>query len=262
MLAHLVERDIRIVEVRSSSLLHSTIFFCFVIMKLELKDISFEISEEGLKKKILSGISFVVGSGKFVVITGPNGSGKSTLAQIIMGIKQPTTGEIFLDGKKITKQDITKRAKSGIGFSFQRPVILKGITVSELLSVAGEDVVTNEDKTDCLKRVGLSPEEYLNREVSEKMSGGELKRIEIASVLMRNSDLMIFDEPEAGIDLWSLDDLIDIFKKLKKEKKTVIVISHQERILKVADEIIVLESGRIKKQGKSKMILPSIGRSK
>ena len=236
----------------------SSDLFCFVIMKLELKDISFKISEEGLKKKILSGISFVVDSGKFVVITGPNGSGKSTLVQIIMGIKQPTTGEIFLDGKKITKQDITKRAKSGIGFSFQRPVILKGITVSELLGVAGEDVVTNEDKADCLKRVGLSPEEYLNREISEKMSGGELKRIEIASVLMRNSDLMIFDEPEAGIDLWSFNDLIRIFQKLREEKKTIIIISHQERILKIADEVIILEDGKIKKKGKPSEVLSEV----
>lgn len=219
---------------------------------LELKDISYVV-KGGSRAKILDHISLLIKPGSFTVITGPNGSGKSTLAEIIIGIKNPTASQILLDQKDITKQPITGRAKN-IAYSFQQPVKFKGLTVYDLLNIASGELISPADATKHLKTVGLD-DTYLTRELNDKLSGGELKRIEIASVLARNVDLMIFDEPEAGIDLWSFTKLTEIFKKLKSAGRTIIIISHQERILKLADEIIILENGKIKQQGKPEKIL-------
>lgn len=223
---------------------------------LELKNICYEV-KGGSRAKILDHISLRIKPGSFTVITGPNGSGKSTLADIIMGIKTPTTGKILLEDKDITNQNITKRAKD-IAYSFQQPVKFKGITVYDLLNIASGELIAPEEAGEHLKNVGLNPDDYLAREINDKLSGGELKRIEIASVLARPAKLIIFDEPEAGIDLWSFDNLIKVFKKLKKEKKTIIIISHQEKILKLADEIIILEKGKIKSKGTPNTLLKTI----
>lgn len=201
---------------------------------LDLKKISY--------KKILKGISFSVKSGELVVVTGPNGSGKSTLAKCIMGINPLSDGKIIYGGEDISELAVVDRAKKGLSFSFQQPVKIKGVTVRDLLEAAG-----GKDLDKLLKTVGLAPEEYLDRELSGALSGGELKRIEIASVLARDTDLMIFDEPEAGIDLWSFNDLVDVFRKIRKDK-IIIIISHQERIIKLADRVIVLENGSISKE--------------
>jgi len=203
-------------------------------------------------KKILKGISFSLKDNELVVITGPNGSGKSTLARCIMGINEISDGSILLNGEDITKLSVTDRAKKGLSFSFQQPVKIKGVTVKDLLEAAG-----GKDYDKLLKTVGLSPEGYLNRELTGTLSGGELKRIEIASVLARNTDVMIFDEPEAGIDLWSFNDLVDVFKKIRKNK-IIIIISHQEKILNIADRIIVMDSSEISMTGIPKDILPEI----
>ena len=220
-----------------------------------------EVSEIGFKalgRVILDSVSLRINPGTFTVITGPNGSGKSTLAEIIMGVKTPNCGQIYFKDDNITDKNITERAKLGIAFSFQQPVKFKGINVYDLLNVSSGELISREEASKYLKTVGLEPEKYLLREVNDKLSGGELKRIEIASVLARKAELLIFDEPEAGIDLWSFEDLTKIFKKLKVEKKTLIIISHQERILKIADQIVVLDAGNIKTQGTPKKILPRI----
>ena len=223
---------------------------------LELKNISYEISG-GSRTKILDHLSLKLKPGSFTVITGPNGSGKSTLADIIMGIKTPTSGQVLLDKEDITKQAITDRAKKGLAYSFQQPVTFKGLTVYDLLNIASGELIAPEEALKYLKKVGLT-KDYLLREVSDKLSGGELKRIELASVLARHAKLIIFDEPEAGIDLWSFDSLVKVFKKIKADQVTIIIISHQERILKLADEIIVLEEGKIKQKGTPAKILPTI----
>lgn len=225
---------------------------------LELKDISFEVKKGGSRAKILDHLSLKIPENTLTVITGPNGSGKSTLAQIIMGIKQPTEGQIFLEKTDITNLSIADRAKQGLAFSFQQPVKFKGINVYDLLNIASGELISETEAGKYLKTVGLEPKAYLFREVNDKLSGGELKRIEIASVLARNAKLTIFDEPEAGIDLWSFENLTKVFKKLKVEKHTLIIISHQEKILKIADEIIVLENGKIKSRGTPAQILPQI----
>ncbi len=193
-------------------------------------------------KKILKGISFCLSENELVVITGPNGSGKSTLAKCIMGVNGISEGSILLNDEDVSELSVTDRAKKGLSFSFQQPVRIKGVTVKDLLEAAG-----GKDYDGLLNTVGLSPEEYLDRELSGTLSGGELKRIEIASVLARNTDVMIFDEPEAGIDLWSFNDLVDVFKKIRKDK-IIIIISHQERIIKLADKVLVLENGSISKE--------------
>ena len=222
---------------------------------LELKDISY-IVKGGSRAKILDHISLHLKKNSFTVITGPNGSGKSTLADIIMGIKTPTTGKTLLENENITNQTITERAKN-IAYSFQQPVKFKGLTVYDLLNIASGELISPEAAAKHLKTVGLT-KDYLTREISDKLSGGELKRIEIASVLARPAKLFVFDEPEAGIDLWSFDNLIKVFKKLKKEQKTIIIISHQEKILKLADEIIILEKGKIKSKGTPNTLLKTI----
>lgn len=225
---------------------------------LELKKVSFRVRGAKSRREILDDFSLRVSRNKILVITGPNGSGKSTLAEIIMGIKKPSSGEIFFNKKDITNLDITERAKLGISFSFQQPVKFKGLKVYDLLNIASGDLISKKEAGKYLKVVGLDSEKYLLREVNDKLSGGELKRIEIASVLARKAELLIFDEPEAGIDLWSFEDLTKVFKKLRNEKKTLIIISHQERILKIADEVVVLEEGKIKYRGKPDKILPEI----
>lgn len=223
---------------------------------LELKNISYEI-RGGSRTKILDHLSLKLKPGSFTVITGPNGSGKSTLADIIMGIKTPTSGQVLLDKEDITKQAITDRAKKGLAYSFQQPVTFKGLTVYDLLNIASGELIAPEEALKYLKKVGLT-KDYLSREVNDKLSGGELKRIELASVLARHAKLIIFDEPEAGIDLWSFDSLVKVFKKIKADQVTIIIISHQEKILKIADEIIVLEEGKIKQKGIPGKILPTI----
>ncbi len=225
---------------------------------LELKKVSFRVRGAKSRREILDDFSLRVSRNKILVITGPNGSGKSTLAEIIMGIKKPSSGEIFFNKKDITNLDITERAKLGISFSFQQPVKFKGLKVYDLLNIASGELISKKEAGKYLKVVGLDSEKYLLREVNDKLSGGELKRIEIASVLARKAELLIFDEPEAGIDLWSFEDLTKVFKKLRNEKKTLIIISHQERILKIADEVVVLEEGKIKYRGKPDKILPEI----
>lgn len=203
-------------------------------------------------RTILDDVSFEIKSGSFLVITGPNGSGKSTMVQILMGIKKPNAGQIIFDGKNITDLNVTERAKLGLAFAFQQPVKFKGLTVEELLEIAGNAKI--------LPKVGLDPEKYLERELNSTLSGGELKRIEIATALARKAKLTIFDEPEAGIDLWSFEKLTDAFGELKKQQKngSVIIISHQERILKIADQIMILEKGKIKSFGTAAEILPEI----
>lgn len=211
---------------------------------LELKNICF--SREN--KKILDDINLKLDNGKFYVITGPNGSGKSTLAKIIMGIEKPDSGKVIFNGKDITNMEIDERAKLGIGFAFQQPVHFKGITVYDLLSIASKTNLTKEDACNILSKVGLCALEYVDREINKSLSGGELKRIEIATILAKKPKFAIFDEPEAGIDLWSFKNLINIFKELHENLGTTsLVISHQERILNIADMIILIDSGKITK---------------
>ncbi|MDO5480335.1 MAG: ATP-binding cassette domain-containing protein [Candidatus Saccharibacteria bacterium] len=210
---------------------------------LELKNITFEVKDSEKTRHILNDVSLKFKPGELVVLTGPNGSGKSTLAEIIMGIKKPKNGQIILNHEDITTKTITERAKLGISYAFQQPICFKGVTVRDLLEIAKPK---NKDFKE-LEIVGLEKSEYLDREVNKTLSGGELKRIEIATVLARNSKIMIFDEPEAGIDIWSFDNLIKVFKKLKKENKDgiIIIISHQKPILEIADRVIILKKGSL-----------------
>lgn len=226
---------------------------------LVLKDICFSVKEKGKVKEILKNINLKIENDKFFVITGPNGSGKSTLAKIIMGINKPTSGQILFNGEDITNLDITERSKLGISFAFQQPVKFKGITVKHIIELAtGKNIDVNE-ACKYLSDVGLCARDYIDREVDNSLSGGELKRIEIATTVARNSKLTIFDEPEAGIDLWSFNSLIKTFKNLKNKYKCgFIIISHQERILDIADEIIVLSAGEIKKKGTKEKVLPHL----
>ena len=209
---------------------------------IELVDVSYE--KDG--KLILDNINVKFDS-SFTVITGPNGSGKSTLAKIIMGILKPTKGKVLLDGIDITNYSIDKRAKEGISFSFQQPVKFKGLTVYDLIKLSSYEELDFVSCCDVLSKVGLCAREYINREVDDSLSGGELKRIEIATIMVRNSKVNIFDEPEAGIDLWSFNNLINVFKVLREKNNCkTIIISHQERIISIADKVILLENGKIK----------------
>lgn len=226
---------------------------------LELKNICFEITDEKGTVKIINDISLTLEDGKFVVITGPNGSGKSTLAKIIMGIEKPTSGQILLDGVDITDMSINERAKLGIGYAFQQPPRFKGMTVRALLSLAHGDELPEDECCAYLTNVGLCSKDYLNREVDSGLSGGEVKRIEIATLMARKLKWAIYDEPEAGIDLWSFAMLVDSFKAISKNKhESVIIISHQERIMKLADEIIILENGQVKKRGAQEELFSAI----
>lgn len=226
---------------------------------LELKNVSFQVEGEQGEKTILSDINLKIEDKKFIVITGPNGGGKSTLAKIIVGIEKPTAGQIFFNGQDITDRSITERARMGMSFAFQQPVRFKGVTVKDLITLAaGEDLSTN-GACQYLSEVGLCARDYINREVNGSLSGGELKRIEIAMVMARKSQLSVFDEPEAGIDLWSFQNLIRVFEKMHEEiQGTILIISHQERILNIADEIIVIADGKVEKIGNNSEILPEI----
>lgn len=221
-------------------------------MLLELKNINFTRDN----KKIIDDVSLKIEAQKFIAITGPNGSGKSTLVKIIMGIENPDSGQILFEGKDITKMPIDERAKMGISFAFQQPVKFKGITVYDLLKIASRKNITKLEACNALAQVGLCAKEYVDREVNGSLSGGELKRIEIATVALREAKLTIFDEPEAGIDLWSFNNLIDVFKNMReKTKGTTIIISHQERILNIASEVVLMRAGKIVKTGTAKEIL-------
>ncbi len=222
---------------------------------LEIKDVCFTRDD----KKILDHVSLNIDTDKFVVITGPNGSGKSTLVKIIMGIKKPDSGKIFLEGKDITDLSIDERAKLGIGFAFQQPVKFKGITVYDLLKLSSGKEINKTEACDILSKVGLCAKEYIDREVNNSLSGGELKRIEIATVAVRNSKFTIFDEPEAGIDLWSFQSLIKIFEDMRKiVQGTTLIISHQERILNIADEIVLMREGKIESKGSKDELLGKV----
>lgn len=226
---------------------------------LTLENISFKINDDSVNKEIINDLSLTIDDGKFVVITGPNGSGKSTTAKLIMGIEKVTSGRILLDGEDITDKSITERANLGISFAFQQPVRFKGVRVIDLLRMASKKNITVSEACKYLSEVGLCAKDYINREINAGLSGGELKRIEIASVLARESRIAVFDEPEAGIDLWSFNNLIQVFERMRRNSNgSILVISHQERILNIADEIVVVADGRIAKHGTKDEILPSI----
>ncbi|MBQ7917296.1 MAG: ATP-binding cassette domain-containing protein [Clostridia bacterium] len=226
---------------------------------LELVNVCFSVKEKGRTKDILKNINLKIEDDKFFVITGPNGSGKSTLAKVIMGINKVTSGKILFNGEDITDLGVTERAKLGISFAFQQPVRFKGITVKKMIELATGGEITVGDACKYLADVGLCARDYIDREVDTSLSGGELKRIEIASTVARNSKLTVFDEPEAGIDLWSFNSLIKTFNNLKNKYKCgFVIISHQERILDIADQVIVISNGEIKKIGSKAEILPNL----
>ena len=227
---------------------------------LELKNIRFDVLEGHEEIGIIQDVSFTIPDNKFVVVTGPNGGGKSTLARLIAGIEKPTAGSILLDGEDITDKSITDRARMGISYAMQQPVRFKGIQVLDLLRLAAGKRVSVSDACQYLSRVGLCAKDYIHREVNASLSGGELKRIEIATVLARGTKLSVFDEPEAGIDLWSFQNLIQVFEQMRDSIKdsSILIISHQERILEIADEIIVVADGMIERQGSRDEILPSL----
>ena len=227
---------------------------------LEIKNLSFNVDNEGQNKEIINDISFTIPDGKLIVITGPNGGGKSTLARLIAGLEKPTSGKIIFNGEEIQDKSITERANMGIGFAFQQPVRFKGIQVLDLIRLAVGKNISMADACEYLSRVGLCAKDYIDREVNSSLSGGELKRIEIATVLAKASKLSIFDEPEAGIDLWSFQNLIEVFKGMRENIKdsSILIISHQERILNISDEVIVIKNGKIDKIGEKDEVLPNL----
>lgn len=223
---------------------------------LELENIKWSTPDGD---EILKGVSFVVPDNRLVAITGPNGGGKTTIAKLIAGIEKPVSGRILLDGEDITDANVTERALKGISYAFQQPVRFKGLTVRDLIELSAGGRLSEDRLCGVLSKVGLCAREYIDREVSGALSGGEIKRIEIATVLERPSRLAVFDEPEAGIDLWSFSSLISVFEELrKKQDKTLVIISHQERILSVADEIVVISGGKVKEHGSRDNVLPSL----
>ena len=226
---------------------------------LELKNVSFQVAEDRGDKEIIRGVSLAVPESKLVVITGPNGGGKSTLARLIAGIEKPTEGRILFQGEDITEKSITDRARLGIAYAFQQPVRFKGIKVLDLIRIAAGKHLAAAGACEYLSAVGLCARDYIDREVNASLSGGELKRIEIATVLARGAALSVFDEPEAGIDLWSFQNLIEVFKKMyARTSGTILIISHQERILDIADKVIVIADGRVSAEGTKEEILPEL----
>lgn len=227
---------------------------------LELRDVCFQVADEGTDtdKEILKNITLTIDD-RFVAVTGPNGGGKSTLAKVIAGIIRPTSGRILLDGEDITDLGITERARAGISFAFQQPVRFKGLTVKDLIRLAAGKDINVSQACSYLSEVGLCAKDYINREVNASLSGGELKRIEIAMIIARGTKLSIFDEPEAGIDLWSFNNLIQVFEAMhEKINGSILIISHQERILNIADRIIVIADGEITETGSKEEILPDL----
>ena len=223
---------------------------------LQLKNITWSIPDGD---EIIKGVDLTLDEGKLIVVTGPNGGGKTSLAKLIAGIEAISSGNIIFDGEDITDLDITERAKCGIAFAFQQPVRFKGLTVRDLLELASDEPLSHTEACNLLGRVGLCANNYLNRELNASLSGGEIKRIEIASVLARKAKLSIFDEPEAGIDLWSFSKLVETFEDLRKQQSgTLLVISHQERILSIADQIVVIADGKVRSAGPREEILPSL----
>ena len=225
---------------------------------LELKDISFQVNDETADKEILKNINLKI-EDRFVAITGPNGGGKSTLAKLIAGIVTPTSGQILLDGEDITGLSITERARKGISFAFQQPVRFKGLTVKDLITLASGKDISISQACSYLSEVGLCAKDYIGRGVNDSLSGGELKRIEIAMIIARGTKLSIFDEPEAGIDLWSFNNLIQVFENMyQKINGSILIISHQERILNIADRIIVIADGEVSAAGSREEVLPKL----
>lgn len=227
---------------------------------LELQNLCFQVSDSNDRhKEIIKNINLTFEDHTFIAITGPNGGGKSTLAKLIMGIEQPTSGKILFNGTDITHMSITERAKLGISFAFQQPVRFKGIKVKDLITLAAGDKIKLPNACDYLSKVGLCARDYINRDIDGSLSGGELKRIEIATIIARNTPLSVFDEPEAGIDLWSFNNLIQVFEEMHRESdNSLIIISHQERILNIADEIVVLAGGTVQARGRREEILPEL----
>ena len=223
---------------------------------LEIKNIVFNPDGD---RNILDDISLTIPDGKLICLTGPNGGGKTTLAKVIAGIKTPNSGKIILNGQDITGFDPTERAKAGVSFAFQQPVRFKGISIRKLLSIAAGRDLTDQELTATLENVGMIAEQYINRQVDSHLSGGEIKRIEIATVLLRDSKVAVFDEPEAGIDLWSFNNLIRVFEQIRDSRKcSLVIISHQERILSIADEIIMIQDGKLGLSGTRDTIFPRL----
>ena len=226
---------------------------------LTLENVSFDVEDAKGEKGIIKDLSLTIDEGKFVVITGPNGGGKSTLAKLIAEIEKPTRLRIYFNVQDIRYMSVTDRSNLGISFAFQQPVRFKGLQVLDLLRLAAKTRLSAADACQYLSEVGLCAKDYINREVNASLSGGELKRIEIATVLARSSRLSVFDEPEAGIDLWSFQNLIQVFERMQENTKgSILIISHQERILNIADEIVVIADGQITRQGKKEEVLPGI----
>ena len=224
---------------------------------LQVKNLSYEVVENGQKLKIIDDISFDVADGELLVITGPNGGGKSTMASLLMGIKPQTAGQIILDGEDITGYDIDHRAKAGLGFAFQQPPRFKGMTVKHLIQLSSGGELSEDASCQLLSNVGLCAREYLDRQVDSSLSGGEMKRIDIATAFSKPHKLCIFDEPEAGIDLWSFSMLVQQFEEIhKKKKESIIIISHQERIIQMADRIMVIRDGRVQQIGTKEEVMP------
>ncbi len=225
---------------------------------LELQDICYQVTEDSKEKGILKHVNLKIND-SFVAITGPNGGGKSTMAKIIAGILKPTSGRILFHGEDVTELSITERAKKGISFAFQQPVRFKGLTVLDLINLAHGETLSLNAACKYLSEVGLCAKDYINREVNASLSGGELKRIEIAMIMARGTKLSIFDEPEAGIDLWSFNNLIRVFEGMREKiQGSIIIISHQERILNIADQIVVLADGEVRAQGSKDEVLPEL----
>jgi Fe-S cluster assembly ATP-binding protein len=222
---------------------------------LEIRNLSF--SAQG--RKILDDINLIIPDGKLICLTGPNGGGKTTLAKMIAGVEKPDEGQILLDGKDITGLDPTERARAGVGYAFQQPVRFKGITVRDMLNMAAGHPLNDAEIADVLKEVGLDAGSYVDRAVGTHLSGGEIKRIEIATVLLRHARVAVFDEPEAGIDLWSFNNLVRVFENIRDGREnSLIIISHQERILSIADEIVMIQNGRVGLRGDRKSIFPRL----